>query len=121
MSIKVLYIEDSNLNVRLVQKMLKVMGYDFISAEDGYSGIEAVEKEQPDIVLLDINLPDIDGYEVIRQLRENGLVNNIPVVALTADTTNYRDCREAGFDGYLNKPISRGTLLRTVQQFLAAV
>jgi CheY-like chemotaxis protein len=121
MTIKVLYIEDSNLNVRLVKKMLKVMGYDFVSACDGCSGIEAARQEKPDIILLDINLPDIDGYEVIRQLHEGGSTHNVPIVALTADTTNYRDCRNAGFDGYLNKPVSRGTLLRTVQQFLATV
>lgn len=122
MNATILYIEDSELNIRLIKKMLKVMEYNLISAEDGQSGIEVAKEISPDIILLDIHLPDIDGYEVLRQLRNDSSIHNIartPIIALTADPNNYGTCREAGFDGYLNKPVSRGTLLRTVLQFLS--
>jgi len=117
----ILYIEDSQLNIRLIKKMLKVMEYEFVSAENGQQGIEIAREVRPNLILLDISLPDIDGYEVLQNLRVDKRIcdnNPIPIVALTADPGNYLQCQKAGFDGYLNKPVSRGALLRTVLQFL---
>lgn len=116
MSIKVLYIEDNFDNMFIIRKMTQVMGHTFLGAFDGLSGIEIAARELPDIILLDINLPDIDGYAVVRKLKEMPQLAHTPVVALTADWTAREACLTAGCDGYLNKPISSASLLRTVKQ-----
>lgn len=118
---RILYIEDNPVNMRLIKKMLKIMDYDMVEAYDGLSGISGAERIQPDLILMDINLPDVSGFEITRQIKASPVLNHIPVVALTADPSNYRQCLEAGCDGYLNKPISRAELLRTVRQFIREV
>lgn len=114
---RILYIEDDHINMSLIEKMLKLMDYELIMAFDGLTGLQAAQREQPDLILMDINLPDISGIEATRRLKANPNLAHIPVVALTADTDNYRACREAGCDGYLNKPVSRTSLLKTIHQF----
>ncbi|MEO1166057.1 MAG: response regulator, partial [Chloroflexota bacterium] len=81
----VLYIEDNPLNMRLVQKYLKKVGLTMIEAIDGSSGIEVATEQRPDLILVDINLPDIDGLEVTRNLKANPDMTNTPIVALTAN------------------------------------
>jgi len=82
---KVLYIEDNPHNMRLVRKMLKMGGYDVIEAMTGESGLMTALEERPNLILLDINLPDMDGIEVCQKLRANEDTAWIPVVALTAN------------------------------------
>jgi two-component system, cell cycle response regulator DivK len=117
MALKILYIEDNMLNMRLVKKMLHLMGYSMIEAFDGRSGIEMALREQPDVIFMDIDLPDISGLEVTALLKASDQLKNIPVVALTADSSAYARCLEAGCDGYLNKPISKAGLLKVIQNF----
>lgn len=116
----ILYIEDNPHNMRLVRKMLKLGGYDVIEAPDGESGIQTAESECPDLILLDINLPDIDGMEVCRRLKQSENVSWVPIIALTANAMHGDRERflDSGMDGYLAKPITRTELLNTVQQYL---
>ena len=118
----VLYIEDMMVNRRLVKKCLQMMDYKFIEAEDGYSGLQQARYEQPDIILVDIHLPDMNGLEVAHRLREIPGMENVPLIALTADVTRSieEQCLNGDFDAYLNKPISKSRLLSVVQQLLQA-
>ena len=115
----ILYIEDNPLNRRLVHKMLKDQ-YNLLQAPNGQSGIDSATEHKPDVILLDINLPDMHGYEVVKQLKLDTGTKNIPVVALTANSMDGDrvNCLEAGCDGYLAKPVMRIELLNTIRRFL---
>jgi len=116
---KILYIEDNPQNMRLVRKILVHAGYDVLEAEDGLSGIHTAQENDPDLILLDINLPDIDGLEVARRLRESPLAN-VPIIALTANAMvgDRERLLAGGCDGYLPKPVSRQELLITIDSHL---
>lgn len=117
----ILYIEDTALNRRLIQKCLKKQDYRYIEAVDGLSGVEKARIEQPDLILIDYHLPDIDGIEVARRIREIDSLKHTPLVALTADMSGrVRDtCLEGDFDEHLTKPISRSYLLRVLAKLIA--
>ncbi|MEO8392701.1 MAG: response regulator [Chloroflexota bacterium] len=116
----ILYIEDNPQNMRLVRKMLTGAGYKVIEAFDGYSGLQAVTDEKPGLVLVDLNLPDIEGLEVIARIKADPNLASIPVVALTANAMHgdRERCLAAGCDGYIPKPITKNELLTTVAHFL---
>jgi CheY-like chemotaxis protein len=118
----ILYVEDNPQNMRLVRKMLMSAGYQVIEAFDGFSGLEAVAAERPSLILLDINLPDIDGLEVTARIKSDPELASIPVVALTANAMHgdRERCLAAGCDGYIPKPITKNELLTTVAHFLNA-
>lgn len=113
----VVYIEDNYHNRRLVRKILEASGYAVVEAEDGSSGLALVRELRPPLVLLDIGLPDIDGLEVVRQIRADAAVAGIPVIAISASAM--RGDRElflaAGCDDYLAKPIKVAELLHLVE------
>lgn len=117
---KILYVEDNPQNMRLVRKMLGSGGYEMLEAPDGLSGLQIAEAEQPVLILLDINLPDIDGIEVTRRIKSNPSLAHIPVVALTANAMfgDRERFLDAGCDGYLAKPVSKTELLNTLAYFL---
>lgn len=112
MGIKVLCIEDNPLNMRLIRKLVDSFGYHSICASDGETGLALAHSEQPDIILTDVNLPDIDGFEVARILKEDERTRHIPLVAITANAMHGdRDqCLDAGCDAYIAKPIARQEL-----------
>jgi two-component system, cell cycle response regulator DivK len=118
--IMILYIEDNPQNMRLVRKMLKIGRYEMIGAEDGLTGLKMAEEEQPELILLDINLPDIDGTEVMARLRKNPETEHIPVIALTANAMfgDRERFIDAGCDDYVSKPISKNVLLEAVGRYL---
>ncbi|MBC8170558.1 MAG: response regulator [Anaerolineae bacterium] len=118
--IRILYIEDNPQNMRLVRKILNHAGYEMLEAEDGLSGLDVVERERPDLILLDINLPDIDGLEVSNRIKASPLAH-IPIIALTANAMvgDRERMLSAGCDGYLPKPVARQDLLNTIVDFLA--
>jgi two-component system cell cycle response regulator DivK len=120
MSITILYIEDNPLNMRLVRKILNSFGYNIIEAMDGLTGLDMVERERPDLILLEINLPDIDGLEITTRLKSDESLRNIPVVALTANAMHgdRERCLEAGCDGYIAKPVAKLELKNTIIHFL---
>jgi len=118
---KILYIEDNPQNMRLVRKMLRVGGYDMIEAMDGTTGIKVAAAEVPDLILMDINLPDIDGTEATSRIKADPDLRHIPVVALTANAMfgDRERFLDAGCDGYLAKPVSKNELLNTIAYFLS--
>lgn len=120
MTAVILYIEDNPQNMRLVRRMLSGGGYDILNASNGMEGIEVAQRERPDLILVDINLPDIDGIEVMKTIKADSNLAHIPIIALTANAMygNREEYLEAGCDGYLAKPISRRELLNTVSTFL---
>jgi two-component system cell cycle response regulator DivK len=119
---KILYIEDNFQNFRLVKRMIELDkngGHEVTQAPDGSSGLELAAELLPDLIFIDINLPDIDGVEVARRLKANAELGHIPLVALTAnamvgDRERYLD---AGCDDYLRKPISRNELREVLAKF----
>lgn len=117
---KILYIEDNLQNMRLVRKMLHVGGYDMIEATDGTTGVEMALMTLPDLILMDINLPDIDGIEATRRLKNMTETAHIPIIALTANAM-YGDRErflDGGCDGYLAKPVTKNELLHLVNHFV---
>ncbi len=122
-SAKILYIEDNAANIMLISRVLaSVPNAVLLTAQNGTSGIEVAKAEQPDLVLLDIHLPDINGFEVLQRLRDDDHLRDMPVVALTADADVRSKERGsvAGFDDYLTKPIQIEQFLGTLWRILAA-
>lgn len=117
---KILYVEDNPQNMRLVRKILKHAGYEVLEAETGHEGVEVATSHNPDLILMDVNLPDIDGLEVTRILKTEHNMVDTPIIALTANAMvgDREKALEAGCDGYLPKPISKADLLATVTEYL---
>ncbi len=118
----ILYIEDNPDNMRLVQRAMEARGYEFIGAKTGIEGVEIAQAHRPNVILLDINLPDIDGYEVARKLRSassRGLLY-VPIIAITANALrgDAEKALEAGCDVYMSKPINIRELWARVEAFL---
>jgi two-component system cell cycle response regulator DivK len=118
--LKVLYIEDNLDNMRLVERALQSRGYSFIWGENGRRGLELAASERPGVILLDINLPDIDGYEVARRLREDKTMLQTPIIAITANAlkADAEKALAAGCDVYMAKPINIRELWARVEAFL---
>jgi len=118
----VLYIEDNPDNMRLVQRALEARGYHLLQAMDGLTGVEVAEREDVDLILLDINLPDIDGYEVARRLRNSSksALLHTPIIAITANALkgDAEKALEAGFVVYLSNPINIRELWARVEAFV---
>src|SRR5213594_3518902 len=117
---KVLYIEDNRENRMLVRAVLEAAGYTIVEAEDGLAGIEAAIREEPALILLDINLPGVDGYEAVAILKSFPNLANTPVIAVTAYAMQGDRQRTlvAGCDGYIQKPINVDMFPRQVAEFL---
>ncbi|MFE6254431.1 response regulator [Agromyces sp. NPDC057865] len=118
---RILVVEDNPLNLKLVRDVLTAFEYDVVEAHSGEEGVELAGTCSPDLVLMDLQLPGIDGYEALRLLRQDPRLGSVPVVAVTAfamKEDRERTARE-GFDGYLGKPISVRALPEQVSQFLS--
>jgi len=124
MGSKVLYIEDNPDNMMLVRRALEARGYTLVQAEDGMTGISVAENQEVDLILLDINLPDIDGYEVARRVRASGKHNlaYVPIIAITANALkgDAEKALSAGCDVYMSKPINIRELWARVEAFIPA-
>ena len=118
---RILVVEDNPLNLKLVRDVLTASGYEVVEAQTGEAGVSIAADCAPDLVLMDLQLPGIDGYEALRLIREDPRIGEVPIVALTAFAM--REDRErtarAGFDGYLSKPISVRELPAQVGDFLS--
>src|SRR5256886_9133574 len=117
---KILYIEDNRENRMLVRAFLEAEGYSIVDAEDGLAGIEAAIREEPSLILLDVNLPAIDGYEVVAVIKSFPAFANTPVIAVTAYAMEGDRQRTlvAGCDGYIQKPIDVDAFPKQVEEFL---
>ncbi len=116
----VLVVEDNAINMKLCYELLNMHGYIVLQATDGMEGLRLAHEHRPDLILMDMQLPEISGLEVTKQLKEDETLRSIPVIAVTAlamkgDEQKYRD---GGCDAYIAKPISIANLLQTVEQFL---
>jgi CheY-like chemotaxis protein len=118
----VLYIEDNPDNMMLVQRALEARGYRLLKAVNGLSGLAVAEREDVDLILLDINLPDIDGYEVARRLRTSAksTLLHTPIIAITANALkgDAEKALNAGCDVYMSKPINIRELWARVEAFV---
>jgi len=116
----VLMIEDNEQNRYLATFLLERRGHSVVSSADGPSGIEEAARLRPDIILLDIQLPGLDGYAVARALRRNPALDAIPIVAVTsyAMPGDREKALEAGCTGYLEKPIDPDTFVDSIERFL---
>jgi two-component system, cell cycle response regulator DivK len=117
----ILVVEDNERNLKLLRDVLEYAGYDVRVARTGEDGVALAVKEPPDLVLMDLQLPGIDGTEALRRLRENPRTADIPVVAVTAQAMKQDRERvlEAGFNGYVSKPISVRAFPGQVRGFLS--
>lgn len=118
----ILYIEDNPDNMMLVQRALEARGYTLLKAYNGLEGIAVAENKDIDLILLDINLPDIDGYEVAQRLRKsnNSMLAYIPIIAVTANALkgDAQKALDAGCDVYMSKPIDIRELWARVEAFV---
>lgn len=106
--------------LELVSRMLLSKGYKVLSESSGHTGLHAIRKQMPDLVLLDINMPGMDGYQVLDEIRNDPDIAHLPIVALTANGLqgSRQECLEAGFDEYIAKPITRQELTQRIEEVL---
>ena len=118
--IRILYIEDNSDSMTLVRRVLEIEGYEVISAETGREGLAKAFDNQPDIIFTDINLPDIDGYEITDTLKKDKMTAHIPIIAMTANVMkkDREHVFQAGCDGFISKPIDIDELPTQVENFL---
>ncbi len=118
----ILYIEDNPENRLLVKRVLEAEGYHVVEADSGSAGMQEAETLRPDLVLMDINLPGIDGYELTHRLKQMPHLAGVPVVAMTANVMkgDREKTLAAGCDGYIQKPIDVDQLPLQVARFIQA-
>ena len=121
MSTRILVIEDQEDNRRILRDLLTSAGYEVLEARTGEAGVLAAEAERPALILMDIQLPGLDGYEATRRIKANPALPPIPIIAVTSYALSGDEvkAREAGCDAYVTKPFSPRALLATVREYLA--
>jgi two-component system cell cycle response regulator DivK len=119
-SATILYIEDNPDNRLLVRRILQAEDYNVLGADDAYQALELLQGQRPDLILMDINLPEIDGYTLTAQLKDQPGMKNIPVIALTANVMQGDRERTlaAGCDGYIQKPVDVDKLPQQIANYL---
>lgn len=118
---KVLIVEDNELNMKLFNDLLKAHGYDTLQTKDGAEVLALARRHRPDLILMDIQLPEISGLEVTRWIKEDEELKLIPVIAVTAFAMkgDREKMRDGGCEDYIAKPISIVSFLQTVERFLS--
>lgn len=116
----VLVVEDNELNMRLFCDLLDAFGYEAHKCRDGVKAIEIAREEAPDLIIMDIQLPEVSGLDITRWLKDDPELAHIPVLAVTAFAmrADEQRVREAGCEGYLSKPIQMTSFLRTVEELV---
>ena len=117
---KILVVEDNQINMYLSCRILKSSGYEVIEARSGEEGVELAIKEKPDLIIMDIQLPGIDGYEATKRIRKSEAAGEIPIIALTsyAMAGDRKKALKAGCTGYIEKPINPETFISEIKKFL---
>ena len=120
MTKRILIIEDQEDNRAIMRDLLTGAGFELIEAADGEEGVKLARSERPDLILMDIQLPVIDGYEATRRIKAIAELKSIPIIAVTSYALSGDEAktREAGCDGYVAKPFSPRHLLAKVREFL---
>ncbi len=121
--ITILYVEDNPENRMLVRRILMAEDFNVVEADSAAKAFEAIDATRPDLILMDINMPDVDGYTLTARLRENPRLNGVPIIALTANVMKGDRERtlEAGCDGYIQKPIDVDALPQQILRYLKEV
>ena len=117
---KILVVDDNEKNVELLEAVLLAAGYDVLKAYDGKQAIEAIGKERPDLLLLDIMMPQLDGFQVCGMLRKDPQNSNLPIIMATSKDkeSDIVQSLEKGADDYIVKPIDKKTLLAKIEDML---
>ena len=120
MPLRILVVDDENINLRLVSRLLEMEGYEVVSAQSGEAALHLIEQTAPDLALLDVMMPVMDGYELCRRLRQNPVTAQIPIVMLTAlvDENDRLKGIEAGADDCFPKPFDVDVLRAMLKRFL---
>jgi len=119
---RLVYVEDDAEMIELVRLILGRRGFEVVGAEGGWDGLEAMRREKPDLVLLDLMMPDLDGWEVFQQMKADEALRNIPVIVITAKAQTIDrvlGLHIAKVDDYISKPFSPPELIASVERVLA--
>jgi len=118
---KVLIVEDNDLNMKLFNDLLMAHGYGTLQTKDGFEALALARQHRPDLILMDIQLPEVSGLEVTRWIKDDRDLRMIPIIAVTAFAMkgDEEKIREGGCEAYIAKPISVVSFLRTVERFLS--
>ena len=119
---RILIVEDNELNMKLLRDVLEAYGYETITTAEGMAGVALAIERRPDLILMDLQLPDISGYDAVGQLKRDPATRDIPVVAVTAFAMadDERKALASGCDGYVAKPISLRDFIGVVERFIGA-
>jgi two-component system cell cycle response regulator DivK len=117
---RILVVEDTEDNRRIIRDLLTNAGYDLLEAATGVEGVRMAKEHRPDLILMDIQLPELDGYQATRRIRADPACASIPIIAVTSYALSGDEAktRAAGCDGYVAKPFSPRQLLAKVREFL---
>ena len=117
---RILVVEDDRLSLILLRQLLTAQGYEILQSSEGWDGINRARNEQPDLIVMDINLPDICGLDATLLLKNEDQTKDIPIIAVTACVTpgDKANALKSGCAAYIAKPVNIGNLLRTVESFL---
>jgi len=120
MSKRILVIEDQEDNRRILRYLLRSAQYEVIEAVTGEEGVDLAERERPDLILMDIQLPGLDGYEATRRIKGNTALRHIPIIVVTSYALSGDDVKAfaAGCDAYVTKPFSPRQLLATIREYV---
>jgi CheY-like chemotaxis protein len=120
---KILVVDDDAISLELMEAMLVPNGYEIITANDGSKAVAIIVEQKPDLILLDIMMPGLDGYSTLTKIKENKTISKIPVVMLTAMgyQLNKELALQIGAVGYITKPVDLAELLKTISRLLPAV
>ena len=120
---KILYVEDNEDNIYMLSRRLKRNGFDLVIARDGEEGVAAAEKEIPDLILMDLSLPKLDGWGATKELKKNEKTQHIPIIALSAHAMqeHKESALQAGCNDYDTKPVDFARLLSKIEEQLAKV
>ncbi len=122
MSKKVLVVEDNELNMKLFHDLLEAHGYQTVQTRNGNEVLDLARREKPDLILMDIQLPEVSGLDVTRWLKADAELKSIPVIAVTAFAMkgDEQKIREGGCEDYISKPISVTGFIETIQKYLSS-
>jgi two-component system cell cycle response regulator DivK len=117
---RILIVEDTEDNLRIARDLLSSAGYDLLEATDGAAAVSMAALHRPDLILMDIQLPKLNGYDATRQIRANAALGGVPIIAITSYALSGDDikAKAAGCDAYIAKPYSPRALLAEVRRFL---
>jgi two-component system, cell cycle response regulator DivK len=119
---RILVVEDDRLSLIVLRQLLTAQGYEILHSSEGWDGINRARNEQPDLIVMDINLPDISGLDATLLLKKDDQTKNIPIIAVTAFVTpaDKANALRSGCDAYIAKPVNMSNLLGTVETFLSS-